>query len=494
MLLPAKSSRLPLVGLALGAVVFWLIAASSFFFPRVHDLGRSYLHGGPSLRTQAISRTEADLVAAAAQHFVDFPIRAPYKERFGELGGRLQLVRRWIERVDVAPDDGHARSVVANETERVLAALFPFLVADAQSHASASPLAHLRARIATDERGIVIPTGSKTFRFACHLVAAIRTVLRSNLPIQIVHAGDGDLPRDQREALASLSTEHRIEFLDVQDVFDDELLHLAEGGWAIKAFAALASTFAETIVLDADAVLLQPPEVLFTQQAYSDAGALLFHDRLLWQHGFQDRHQWWHRQIADPSPALNKSRVWTEEYAEEADSGVVVVDKRRLDILLGLLHVAWQNTKSVRDDVTYKMTYGDKESWWLGLELAGSKYEFEKHYGGIVGWPQNATDGKGGVEVCSFVIAHLDQADQLLWYNGGLLKNKMTQPNTYEVPTHRMVDGTWRKGGRKEDMSCMAGAPATELSAGEVAVLQWTMDLAQEIDRNLRLVQLPAGE
>ena len=41
-----------------------------------------------------------------------------------------------------------------------------------------------------------------------------------------------------------------------------------------------------------------------------------------------------------------------EGYAEEGDSGVVVADKSRLGVLIGLLHIAWQNTRDVREAYT----------------------------------------------------------------------------------------------------------------------------------------------
>ncbi len=156
-----------------------------------------------------------------------------------------------------------------------------------------------------------------------------------------------------------------IELVDILHVFDDTTLQLANGGWAVKAFAALASKYEQVILLDAVAVFVQPPEVVFAQRDYKETGALLYHDRLLWQHGFKDRHDLWKKQMEhkDPSPALLKSLVWMEDYAEEADSGLVALNKGRLTVLTGLLHICWQNTFDVRDQITYKITYGDKESW-----------------------------------------------------------------------------------------------------------------------------------
>ncbi len=224
----------------------------------------------------------------------------------------------------------------------------------------------------------MITTGIFTFRFACHLVVAIREVHQSKLPIQIVYAGDVDLPSKNRDVMMSLVTD--VEFLDILTALDDETLKLSESGWATKSFAALVSKFEQVILLDTDCVFVQPPEVIFDQRGYQHTGSLLFHDRLLWHHSFADRHEWWHKQMRHhtPSPALLKSLVWMEDYAEEGDSGLVALDKSRLGVLTGLLHICCQNTYAVREEITYKITYGDKESWWFGFELSDVPFAFEK--------------------------------------------------------------------------------------------------------------------
>jgi alpha 1,3-mannosyltransferase len=172
------------------------------------------------------------------------------------------------------------------------------------------------------------------------------------LPIQVAYAGDEDLSLSNRQTLAGLVED--IEFLDVLSVLDNRSMQL-DRSWAIKPFAVLASKYEQVILLDADVVFLQPPESLLSHTGYQETGTLFFHDRLLWQHAFSERHKWWKEQMKDqkPSAALSTSLVRTQDYAEEADSGVVVMDKSRLPIFTGLLHICWQNTKAVREEATY---------------------------------------------------------------------------------------------------------------------------------------------
>jgi alpha 1,3-mannosyltransferase len=443
--------------------------------------GNAPLASGPTATEQ--SRNGKPLLEDIAQFFIDFPLnQRPYKNKFGEVGRRTRVLRDAIAYLDSSP----ATSTTEDRLllERVATSLFPFLKNQPRNTTFQTPLSDICSSIAPASAGIIIPTGDRTIRYAAHLIAQLRQILDSTLPVQIIYAGDADLSPANRGRLAAipLSSGPPLEFLDIYTVFDDSTLLFASsasGGWAVKAFAALGTRFEKVIVLDADAVFLQQPEALLAHPAFQRTGALLFHDRLLWQHAFADRHAWWREEIRRPSAQMNKSLVWTQDYAEECDSGVVVLDKGRLEVFMGLLHVCWQNTFEVRDDVTYRMTYGDKETWWMGLEMAGSGYEFSAHYGGIVGWEERHEDGKP--KVCSFVIAHVDAEDRLLWYNGGLLKNKL-KSDEYEVPEKWMIDATWLKGGSKKDMSCMIKGAVNDLSEGEKGVLARSIEKAKEMD------------
>uniref|UniRef100_L2FMZ3 Glycosyl transferase n=1 Tax=Colletotrichum fructicola (strain Nara gc5) TaxID=1213859 RepID=L2FMZ3_COLFN len=513
-----------------------------YFFHRDTALSR-HPSAEFSFRTSTTSGLNLDAINKTAQYFVDYPLGPPYKKIFGELGERTKILRSWIEALEERTPKGQRlvgaeRDFLAEQIERVAASLYPFLQSPPRDPHSRSPLADLRRSFGSAEppvrqpqqqqlpvvpvvedsvdavagapadaisrrqaddgiykpknAGIVIPTGSGTLRFACHLVASLTRVHRTTLPIQIVYAGDEDLSEEDRDTLvqaAATGDNGHIEFLDITTVFNDTTLRLAEGGWAIKPFAALGSRFEEVILLDADVVFMQAPEQLLQQRSYRDKGALLFHDRLLWKGQFPERHDWYHEMIKRPSEELSKSRVWTERYAEEGDSGIVVLNKGRLDVLMGLLHIGWQNTYAVRNSWTYRITYGDKETYWIGLEVTGSKYSFSRHYGGMVGWRFPIRGVQTDMtQVCSFVIAHVDEVDNLLWYNGGLLKNKMGNATEFEVPTHWMIDQQWVKGAKKKDMSCMVGTNVRELLDHEKNILGKSIEAAQDVDVSLELV------
>ncbi|RAH76908.1 hypothetical protein BO86DRAFT_393097 [Aspergillus japonicus CBS 114.51] len=509
-LLNPRNFRLVIAALATTCILSVLL-----FFPPGSQTSTTALDIGQAstasadLQTSAVNSTststtvvdltpaETALLTDLTQYFTDHPIQKPYKEKYGELGRRLRIVRGWLT-LSQTSGNPTTRALYADAVEQVARTQFPFLTHP--DHPSTEPIAQLRASFEPQSAGIVIPTSDKTVRYAAHLIGALRSVLHSTLPIQVVYAGDSDLSATHRDLLATLAgpAGPAIEFLDILTVFDDATLQLRTGGWAIKAFAALGARFETVILADADAVFLQRPEVLLGHEAVRQRGALLFHDRLLWPHAFEGRHQWWHDQIRRPSGTLNASRVWTEEYAEEGDSGLVVLNKGRADVLVALLHVGWQNSYEVREETTYKITYGDKESWWFGLELAGAEYAFSPHYGGIVGWArEEEVDELGGVAdgqsggVCSFVIAHVDAKDRLLWYNGSLLKNK-GQPgmeNEYQVPDKWMIDADWIKGARKQDQSCMVNGVVRDLTDEEKGILERSIELAKSLDGLVQSVQ-----
>jgi alpha 1,3-mannosyltransferase len=417
-------------------------------------------------------------IMADAQQFIDNPLPT---SAFGEMGHRTKLLTEWIDATFVLRG-----SLTMNEAatldvklEETIVSVFPFLKAPASSP-NLLPFSRLRGSVVPGSKGIVIASGKSHLRYACHLIASLRHTLHSTLPIQVVYAGDDDLPARHRALLTSTFPD--VETLDLTTVFDDTGLDLAAGGWAIKPFAVLASKFEQVLAIDADSVFLQPPETIFTaHDGYMSRGALLFHDRLLWQNVFLERAKWWRQEMGDrtPSDTLQQSKVWSDGYAEEADSGVVALDKGRLPVLMALLHICWQNTAAVRSEFTYRLTYGDKESWWFGLELSGVPYAFEQHYGGMLG---EAETRHGGKAVCSFTIAHVDARDRLLWYNGSLLKNKAVNVTEFLVPDSWMVDGEWVKGASKADASCMRRAPTLALGEEERIIIRDSVERAKWID------------
>lgn len=432
-------------------------------------------HGGPSF----------DLQYASAAERAAFMRANPLDEsQFGQMGKRMQEIKEWISHMETPGLSQQEQEKWSNLVEGVAVKLVPFIQPNPHNK---KPLDGLRGRFIANSKGLVITTGKKRFRYACHLILNLRRVLKSNLPIQVAYSGEDDLPKIYRDFITRIAPD--VSTFDVTSVFDDRTLDLPHGGWAIKAFAVLGSTFEQAILLDADALFLQPPDVIFDQHPqYLERGVLLFHDRLLWQGAFKERHAWWEKELENTtlSDTIQQSKVYMDGYAEEGDSGVVAVDKSRLDVFIGLLHIAWQSTRDVREAYTYRQGHGDKESWWFGFELTGTPYSMEQHYAAITGHVKLDDNGDQENRVCSFTIAHVDHRSRLLWFNGSLLKNKEISSVDFDVPTEWMIDGTWEKGITKQDMSCMRDAEVQPIDEAIIKILQDSVRLAKKIDDDLR--------
>ena len=406
---------------------------------RVHEIYKP--------QTPRLASDIAPVVAAqdTLDYLINFPL-APTE--FGEMGQRVQLLYHRLDMVEqgqagLTPSQAAALS---DKLDKAVVATFPF-INGASSSSTKAAFQALRSSYIKGSRGIVISLGKKDFRYACHLIANVRNVLRSGLPIQIAYAGDSDLPLAYREKLISLG--NNIETLDLLKLVDDATLDLAHGTFGTKPLAMLVSSFEEVILLDADAVFVQTPEVLFKSSGYKQTGTYFFHDRLLNKGIFKERHDWWEKEMRHnpPSATLLKSLVYTEKYSAEQDSGVVVIDKSRTPVLLALLHICWQNSAAGREYMQGKV-FGDKETYWFGFELSGVPYYFEKHYGNGLG---PVSDSK---VVCGNAIAHADEADRLLWFNGGLLANKYQDKKKFGDFSHWMLDGHWLPQTGGDGVSC----------------------------------------
>ncbi|KAG0218758.1 hypothetical protein BGX33_006134 [Mortierella sp. NVP41] len=195
--------------------------------------------------------------------------------------------------------------------------------------------------------------------------------LQPELLIQLFHMGAGDLSEEKQRYVREMAT--NIEVVDITQLLDNDYMKL--GGWSIKAFSMLASRFEEVILVDSDAYFLQA------------TGGLFFYDRTLfldWRSG----PNWLHSMMPIMSSLPTQIRTFKGTSTHEQESGVVVINKKTR--LNGLLAICKMNLKYERDLWSYKIFYGDKETFWDGMEMAQEPYTFMRTYGGVIGdegWP-----------------------------------------------------------------------------------------------------------
>jgi hypothetical protein len=93
----------------------------------------------------------------------------------------------------------------------------------------------------------------------------------------------------------------------------------------------------------------------------------------------------------------------------QQEAAVVVLDKRRA--LFGLLGSCLLNDHQHRD-YTWTKVYGDKETFWLGMAMAGLPYGFNPHFVGKVG----ATNARRSF-VCGSPLLHVGADGLPFWLN-----------------------------------------------------------------------------
>lgn len=345
--------------------------------------------------------------------------------QWGERGVRLRLMGQWADRLVNnhrcgEDDDPRFETTLLNE--------FAFL--NGSEPSIYLPWLARSSEIQDPSVGFVVCAGSKNYHMAAHLIRSLRRVHNSQTPIEIAYAGDDDLQPAHRDFLANL--EPNVSFLDLLAEFPAAKADLVDGGWAMKPFAALASRHARTVLMDADAVFLTTPDALFggtePDPGLARTGALFHHDRAIKRGGH--RKEWMEAQIRatgfPPSLHLsNHSRFLTGETWHEADSGVVALDKSIPSILLGLIFATWMNTKEVRDEVTYANFHGDKETFWIAMELSGVEYAFERWYAGNTGFFSKDVDPEDRVNICGLHMVHMSHSGETpFWINGGIYEKK----------------------------------------------------------------------
>ncbi|KAG0069803.1 hypothetical protein BGZ89_002124 [Linnemannia elongata] len=278
-------------------------------------------------------------------------------------------------------------------------------------------------------RGLVFCAGNNQFEFVVTSIQAIRNRLKSKLPIQVFHMGEGDLSKPRQQYLKDMAA--GIEVIDVANILDNGYMQL--GGWAIKPFAMLASSFEEVMFVDADAYFLQDPEVLYDDPGYMATGALFFFDRTLFPD--QTKGPDWIKSILPIMSSFPpKSRMFNLLSAHEQESGVVLINKKTR--FLGMLGTCKMNGKWERDLISYQVFHGDKETFWTGFEMVQEPYAFMRNYGGVIGElrPDDAN------AVCGAQL-HEDHKGNPLWWNGGLYRNKNSQVYRYLTFDYWMTGG-----------------------------------------------------
>lgn len=282
-------------------------------------------------------------------------------------------------------------------------------------------------------RGIVMTTNEKYALLALNCIKALR-LIGCNYPIEIFFNGNTDLPQIWVDKFASLK---EVKVIDISEVF--ELKPLNIDSWAIKSFALFASSFLEAILVDADAVILQNPMTLFDNHGYNQTGTLLFKDRTMFGYSSKNAKEWLDNLIpAGVSEPCKDTTIYQRKGNYQLKTGLMLMDKSRH--FYGLLTACLLNGKGISDKM-HAYVNGDKEMFWIGMELAGEPFYFEPSTTGSVGVP-SVEEKTNRRQICG-KLAHFDSEGRLLWFNDGLVVDKNKADWSLVEITHQVQEGSY---------------------------------------------------
>jgi len=202
--------------------------------------------------------------------------------------------------------------------------------------------------------GIVVCAGGPLFFTNAYvLVHVLRQSLGCQLPIEVWYLG----AREMSPRMLSLLRELGVRTVDANEKLSSRELTI-EDGWQLKSFAAMWSGFEDLLLLDADQVPTRDPAELVDWPEYRSAGAVLWPD------------------IVD---LVSENPVWEacglEPQTRTAiESGQLLINKaRHWKALQAAFHL------NQHAEFYYRMIYGDKDTFLLGLLLTESPLALIPH-------------------------------------------------------------------------------------------------------------------
>ena len=225
--------------------------------------------------------------------------------------------------------------------------------------------------------GIVVPCGNTRLmlRNLYTSLAALRDGLRSTVPVTVSYYGSRE-PIDEavRERFAARFSD--VSFMDLsaengafeypahQRGIDND--NTAYFGFKAKVLALYAAPYRHVLLLDSDSVPLVDPARLFASKTYVEHGNVFWPDRWCEPVPLFDELSLLAKTDARSLQSLQSLRSF-----RQTDSGQVLFDRARYrDVLEYLLFL------NAHDEYTYRLAYGDKDTYEAAFLLAGRRGEF----------------------------------------------------------------------------------------------------------------------
>eukprot|EP00967_Tisochrysis_lutea_P084368 scaffold117914_cov36-Tisochrysis_lutea.AAC.4 len=145
-----------------------------------------------------------------------------------------------------------------------------------------------------------------------------------------------------------------------------------------KVASILQTRLSQIIFVDSDVLFLQSPQVLFQTREYSETGLMLFRDRqFMWNFSPNSQSPFFellHQSLKNASTQLQTSNVWRRKSNNHAESGIIVLDRKRHTKTLAML--------AMKAEIWQNYVHGDKEMFWMAAEFAETPYAFSPYAAG----------------------------------------------------------------------------------------------------------------
>jgi hypothetical protein len=334
-------------------------------------------------------------------------------------------------------------------------------------------------------RGIVVVAGGPRYSaLASQLVESLRSV-GCMLPIEIFHLGAAELDCDECRALGEL------EGVSLRDLLSGQptLLEQEGYGYAAKAFALIASSFSEVLLLDADNRVVADPTGLFDSAPFQERGALFWCDMYAASETFvrlydpfgvrarpsrvdqlvQDLLDRWLVTPVRAKPDFNGTLadIGLAPSGATQESGQLVIDKPRCLGALAALSILNSNTHR---PLVYSGLHGDKDTFRIAFAALGAPFHMINERPALGG----QLDAHGVLFDSCFVQPGLDGKPLFLHYCGrhrhdDEQRTEEAPPESYMTHIGRPFK-LWPYDGRRGYMGGRVRSFAAGLAAGAPSV------------------------
>ncbi|KAF4047375.1 putative Mannosyltransferase [Phytophthora infestans] len=341
-----------------------------------------------------------------------------------------------VNRGDV--DFGTANSVAVSSSTT-------FLASDVSNNVSHPNSQWYQRSVRYDEtvgrdRGVVTCMHDGVLPLGLSLVRELRCLGNREL-IQVYHCGQQELSNTSKELL--LGVDDRLELVDVcsdlveRGVINDKRAKQFRSWW-IKPLAMYHTDIRHVMLVDVDDIFVKDPAVLRDLKGYRTTGTTFFYDRVVrncrkFMSGMDGNLQYMDKLIstfdykrfnitgeAKPSENALKSFAYNNNSCHEMDSSLVLIDKVRvgeaaMDVML------WFVTE---ERFRYKYSFGDKETFWLSMEIVRVPYFFSPWGVSVVSSSPNKDMKEHPDTLCGSILQYLpvdDNNPEMLYVNGKAL-------------------------------------------------------------------------